>query len=168
MTVEDTWSLTGLVNGEIVTTGCDAKSTVTAISMPPLMTHLIQVWNYEWTDLVVEVIYITSSVVFPLILLTEGSSPTQTSSTGNLTLVPFWYTYSPDPFSPCTGPSQTPGQSSSPTSSILPPPPPPGSHGSVHATQGPPSPTPKPVRGRFHIWILGTSKWVIKMTFRRR
>lgn len=74
---------------------------------------------------------------FPPILLTEDSPPTQTQiSTGT----PFWYTYSPDPYPPYTGPSQT----SSPTSIIPPPPPPPGSPGSVHVTQGPPSPTPRP------------------------
>lgn len=76
--------------------------------------------------------------------LTEDSVPTPTSTTGNLTVAPFWYTYSPDPYPPYNGPSQTSGQSAFPTSSIIPPPPPSGSPGSVHITIGPPSPTPEP------------------------
>lgn len=135
MTLEETWPLIESLNGNITTTGYTTGTTVTTITLPPVTTDLIQVWNYEWTDTEIVTVYITSSVPFPPILLTEDSPPTQTQiSTGT----PFWYTYSPDPYPPYTGPSQT----SSPTSIIPPPPPPPGSPGSVHVTQGPPSPTP--------------------------
>ncbi|KAH2847088.1 hypothetical protein KXW08_003740 [Aspergillus fumigatus] len=137
MTLEETWPLIESLNGNITTTGYTTGTTVTTITLPPVTTDLIQVWNYEWTDTEIVTVYITSSVPFPPILLTEDSPPTQTQiSTGT----PFWYTYSPDPYPPYTGPSQT----SSPTSIIPPPPPPPGSPGSVHVTQGPPSPTPRP------------------------
>ncbi|GAQ10044.1 hypothetical protein ALT_7365 [Aspergillus lentulus] len=136
MTLE-TWPLIESVNGNITTTGYTTGTTVTTITLPPVTMDLIQVWNYEWTDTEIVIVYITSNVPFPPILLTEDSPPTQPqTSTGT----PLWYTYSPDPYPPYTGPSQP----SSPTSTIPPPPPPPGSPGSVHITQGPPSPTPRP------------------------
>lgn len=78
MTLEETWPLIESLNGNITTTGYTTGTTVTTITLPPVTTDLIQVWNYEWTDTEIVTVYITSSVPFPPILLTEDSPPTQT------------------------------------------------------------------------------------------
>ncbi|KAI1108458.1 class 5 chitinase 1 [Nemania sp. NC0429] len=106
-------------------------TTVTTITLPPLTTDKISLWNVEWTDEDETIITFTSSVVFPPITLTE-SSDVVTTGTEPTTLTGITYTYSPGPYpepNPTTKPGPPPG------------PPPPGMIGSVHVTKGEPGPT---------------------------
>lgn len=102
-------------------------TTVTTITLPPVTTETIEVWNVEWTDVDETIIYFTSSVVFPPEIFTESPDVIITG-TESTTLAGIIYTYSPGPY---TGPYPTPTRG----------PPPPGQVGSVYVTSGTPNPT---------------------------
>lgn len=165
MTVEDMWPLVETLDGGVTSTVYASTLTTTTITVPPLITDTISLWNFEWTDTQDDTIYLTSSVIFPPLTLTEGSDvltttlPPTTSGGSSVetttTLVGATYTFSdgvyPPVMSPTTGqltsssgtqPSPTGGHST--TSNLPPPPPPPGKLGSVHVTVGPPKPTCSP------------------------
>ncbi|KAI1775411.1 hypothetical protein F4818DRAFT_416512 [Hypoxylon cercidicola] len=121
-------SVRTLTNG-VTSTVYVSVTTVTTITLPPLTTDTISLWNVEWTGGDETTIYFTSSVVFPPAVFTEGPDVITTSST---TLAGIIYTYHPGPYpepNPTTSPGPPPG------------PPPPGMIGSVHVTIGPPKPT---------------------------
>lgn len=101
--------------------------TVTTITLPPVTTETIEVWNVEWTDVDKTIIYFTSSVVFPPEILTERSDVV-TTGTKSTTLTGITYTYRPGPYTGAK-PTNTPG------------PPPSGQVGSVHVVSGTPKPT---------------------------
>lgn len=106
-------------------------TTVTTITLPPVTTDTISLWNVEWTNIDESIIYFTSSVIFPPIVLTEGSDVAITG-TKSTTIAGIIYTYRPGPYpepDPTTKPGPPPG------------PPPPGKVGSVHVTSGEPKPT---------------------------
>lgn len=128
-TVEEIWtSLTTNANG-ITSTVYVSSTITTVITIPPLVTDTISVYNVEWTDVDETIIYFTSSVIMPATVLTEESDPITTGTTST-TLGGILWTYSPGPYS---GPSQSP--------TTTPNPPPPGYIGSAHVTSGSPKPT---------------------------
>ncbi|KAI0430580.1 hypothetical protein F5Y09DRAFT_307300 [Xylaria sp. FL1042] len=128
-------SVQTLANG-VTSTAYVSVTTVTTITLPPLTTDKIELWNVEWTDVDETVIYLTSSVVFPLVILTESPDVIM-SGTKSTTLVGIIYTYSPGPF-----PEQSPTTTGGPPPGPPPPgPPPPGSKSSVHVTSGAPKST---------------------------
>lgn len=133
MTVEDIWPSVSTDDGGVTTTVYVSKTVVTTISIPPVITDTISLWNVEWTDTDVNTIYLSSSIVFPGVTLTEPPD-TVTTSSSTTVLAGVIYTYSPGPYPIYTGSS--PGQTTTP----IPPPPPPGSVGHVHVSVGPPSP----------------------------
>ncbi|MCJ1386471.1 hypothetical protein MMC17_009597 [Xylographa soralifera] len=109
-------------------------TTVTTITLAPLTTDTISVWNVEWTDVDETIIYFTSSVIFPPQIFTESSN-TVITGTRSTTLAGIIYTYSPGPYpepNPTSTPEPPPG------------PPPSGKGGSVHVTSGTPKPTCTP------------------------
>ncbi|KAI1123371.1 hypothetical protein F5Y10DRAFT_286254 [Nemania abortiva] len=120
-------SVLTLTNG-VTSTVYVSITTVTTISLPPLTTDVIEIWNVEWTNVNETIIYFTSSVVFPPVVLTE-SLDIITTSTESTMLPGIIYTYSPGPYpdpSPATRPNPPPG------------PPPPGMRGSARVTRGTP------------------------------
>jgi chitinase len=122
-----------LANG-ITSTVYVSTTTVTVITLPPLTTDTISVFNVEWTDVDQTVIYFTSSIIFPPVVLTESGDVISSGST-TTTLPGIIYTYSPGVY---TGP----GLPTTTTGTPIPPPgPPPGHTGSVHVTKGPPKAT---------------------------
>ncbi|KAI0122362.1 class 5 chitinase 1 [Daldinia grandis] len=123
-------SLQTLTNG-VTSTLYVSVTAVTTITLPPLTTNKIDLWNVEWTNVDDTIIYFTSSVVFPPLILTE-SPEIVTTGTKSTTLAGIIYTYSPGPY-PEPSPTITPGPP--------PGPPPPGMRGSVHVTRGAPKPT---------------------------
>jgi chitinase len=126
-------SLQTLTNG-ITSTVYISVTTVTTITLPPVTTKTISVSNVEWTNSLDTIIYFTSSVIFPPIILTESPDVIATG-TKTTTLAGLIYTFSPAPY-PTPNPSPTTGPPPPP-----PGPPPPGLAGSVHVTPGPPKPT---------------------------
>ena len=114
------------------------------ITIPPLITGQIDIWNIEWMNTAQDNIYLTSSVIFLKVTLSEGPRPTTVGESSVPTGIV--YMYSPGPFPMLSGVSPTTsGQKPTPfPSTIKPPPPPSGSQGSVHVTSGKPSPTCRP------------------------
>ena len=129
-TILEMWTTVETIQG-ITTTVFVSITTVTTITLPPVTTDTISVWNVEWSDVSETIIYFTSSVVFPSIILTEASDAI-TSGTSSTVIPGVVYTYSPGPY-PTSNPTSTSGPP--------PGPPPPGNVGSVHVSHGSPSPT---------------------------
>jgi len=123
-------SIQTLTNG-VTSTVYVSVTTVTTITLPPLTTDKIELWNVGWSDVEETIIYFTSSVVFPPAILTQ-SPDVVTSATQTTTLAGYIYTYNPGPY---------PDQSPSTTNGPPPGPPPPNSKGSVHVASGTASPT---------------------------
>ncbi|KAI8966243.1 class 5 chitinase 1 [Daldinia sp. FL1419] len=119
------------LTSDVISTLYVSVTTVTTITLPPLTTDKIEFWNVEWTSADDTIIYFTSSVVFPPVVLTEipGVITTDSRST---TLAGIIYTYSPGPY-PEPSPIITPGPP--------PGPPPVGMKGFVHVAKGKPKRT---------------------------
>ncbi|RWA04454.1 hypothetical protein EKO27_g10646 [Xylaria grammica] len=97
-----------------------------SVTLPLLTTNKIKLWNVEWTNVDETVIYFTSSVIFPPVILTE-SPDIITIGTKSTTLAGIIYTYMLRPY---------PEPSTTTTKGPPPGPPPPGSIGSVHVKGG--------------------------------
>lgn len=139
VTYEENWSTTITIGKETITTKA-ASITSTIIEVPPVITTAIDLWNVVWTkndddgddrDDDNDVIWLTSSVTFPPITLTQRT-------TLGVTRPPITWTYRPGPF-----PTPQPGKGN-PKNPKPPPPgppkPPPGFPSSVRVTKGPPKP----------------------------
>jgi chitinase len=129
-TILDMYQSTETLSNGITTTVFVSVTTITIITLPPITTDTISVYNVEWTDVDETIIYFTTSIIPPPVILTE--SPDIVTSGSTTTLPGVIFTYSPGVY---TGPGL-------PTTTPIPPPPPPPSHvGSVHVTKGPPKAT---------------------------
>ena len=140
LTVQESWPTVTTLAGGVTSTGYITTTKVTTVTIPPVTTTIISNWNVQWTDTAQQTIYLTSSVVFPPVTLTED--PLTTTISGKVTTITgATYTYSPGPFpifsnlKPTTS-GEKPGTSQSTT--IFPPPA--GSTGSVGVKPGPPGP----------------------------
>jgi hypothetical protein len=74
---------------------------ITTITIPPVSTTEIHVSNYDWTDTNDRDFDLTSSVLFPGITLTQGSTVVTTDGK-TTTLTGLEYTYSPGTWPPHT------------------------------------------------------------------
>ncbi|KAM5465541.1 putative chitinase [Microsporum audouinii] len=147
---EETWETTLTVSDVTITTS-GAKVTSTVITIPPVKTTAIDLWNIVWTkggkdddDDKDQTIWLTSSVTFPPVTLTQ-------TSTSGITRPLITWTYSPGPYpSPTVRAPDNPNipkdpKDPDPTPTPTPPPPPP--HGfppNVRVTSGTPKPTCRP------------------------
>ncbi|KAJ9374868.1 CAZyme family GH18 [Paecilomyces variotii] len=138
-TLQQMWQSTVTDSSGVTSVVVLSTTTVTTITVPPVTTETIDVYNVVWTDIEETIIYFTSSVYMPSIVLTGATNPVSSassassaSSTTSSTIAGILYTYSPGPY---TGPS------AASTTTNTPNPPPPKHIGSVHVTKGPPSPT---------------------------
>ena len=126
---EENWATTTVVSGAVVTTSA-ASITSTVIVVPPVTTSEIEVWNKNWRGQDVDggVIWLTSSVKFPAMTLTQTSTPGITRPLAT-------WTFSPAPY-PTLPPEDVVTTS--------PDPPPPGYPSTVRVTTGDPKPTCRP------------------------
>ncbi|KAK4236578.1 hypothetical protein C8A03DRAFT_16799, partial [Achaetomium macrosporum] len=135
----ENWEVTTTVNGAPVTTSTGTV-TSTVITVPPVTTTEIPLWNYHWDgrddggDDEGLIIYLTSSIVFPPVTLTRTRPPVP----GNTKTEIIVWTYSPGPF-----PTLTPnpvGEDDDDDDDgvvvIIPPGPPPGHKGMVTVKDG--------------------------------
>jgi chitinase len=131
VTYEENWVTTVTIDNSVVITTSAASITSTVITVPPVTTTAIDVWNVVWNDEdhdKDDVVWLTSSVTFPPISLTQ-------TVRSDVTRPPITWTYSPGPYpTPNPGPPGPPG----------PPPPPPGFPSTIRVTGGAPKPTCKP------------------------
>ncbi|KAL2118935.1 hypothetical protein VTJ04DRAFT_5894 [Mycothermus thermophilus] len=139
----ENWEVTTTINGAPVTTSTGII-TSTVITVPPITTTEIPVWNYYWdghnsdddsdSDDEGVIIYLTSSVMFPPVTLTRTRTPVPGTTE---TIV---WTYSPGPY-PTLRPHPKAGDDDDP---IIPPPPPPGHKDRVSVTEGEDGPKCRP------------------------
>lgn len=134
VTYFENWSTTITVSGAAITTTASSVTT-TIISIPPITTQTISVWNHSWNG-TNSTIWLTASVPIPPVTLTR----TSTSSSDFVRPVITW-TYSPGPYPSLQ--TTNPGQPD-PTPPGPPPPPPPGFAPTVKVTHAAPGPTCKP------------------------
>ncbi|UKZ96895.1 uncharacterized protein TrAFT101_011669 [Trichoderma asperellum] len=134
VTYFENWRTTITVQGAAITTTASSVTT-TVISIPPITTKTISVWNHSWNG-TNATIWLTASVPIPPLTLTR----TSTSSSDFVRPVITW-TYSPGPYPPLQ--TTNPGKPD-PTPPGPPPPPPPGFAPTVKVTAAAPGPTCKP------------------------
>ncbi|KAH7317126.1 hypothetical protein B0I35DRAFT_461621 [Stachybotrys elegans] len=140
VTYEENWSTTISVSGGVITTSA-ASITSTVITLPPLTTTAIDIWEVVWDGEEGEedeedeeaIIWLTSSIRFPPVTITQ-------SSTSDMPLPLITWTYSPGPY-PTPNPSDDDPDDPNPPP---PPPPPPGFPPSITVTGGIPGPTCRP------------------------
>lgn len=140
VTYEENWVTTVTIDDSVITTSA-ASITSTVITVPPVTTTEIDLWNVVWADEDDEdddddVIWLTSSVTFPPISLTQRT-------TSDVTRPPITWTYSPGPY-PTPKPTGNPDDPDPPPPPPPPPLPPPGFPSNVRVTNGPPKPSCKP------------------------